>query len=145
MFPSVYACRSVRTVLDEIGRLKDSDFPYSHSREALERVEDIFRDRLTMLEALTNENDSAVIQVAAAESLLQLFVFLPLLGFVLRSTNVRNSFEIFRSSTSPSSAGSWARNTTNSFIGVEFLATRVQSDFGPSRFCSSWPACLRIW
>lgn len=90
-----YSRQRIRSVLDEINRLQDSDFPYSHSRDALQNVKTVFDERLTALDSLTDKNDKTIVQTTCAESLLQVFRYLPLLGFVLRSTNVRNSFEIF--------------------------------------------------
>jgi hypothetical protein len=44
---------------------------------------------------LTDQNDLSLILNACSESLAAIYTFLPLLGFILRSTNVRNSFEVF--------------------------------------------------
>lgn len=90
-----YARQRIHAVLEEIAKLKDSDFPYSHSRDALEQFETLFNTRSTALEDLIEENDPEFVKTACSESLLQVLRYLPLLGFVLRSTNVRNSFEIF--------------------------------------------------
>ncbi len=90
----MYARQRIRTVLKEIGELADSDFPYRHSRDALVLLESLFQDRLTVLESLEDKNTETS-ETICSESLLQVFKYLPLLGFILRSTNVRNSFEIY--------------------------------------------------
>ena len=90
-----YACMRVRALLTEIERLKDSDFPYPHAAEALDSIEQVFNLRLKELDALTDENSEDVVRTACSESLLQVFRYLPRLGFILRSTDVRNSFEVF--------------------------------------------------
>ncbi|MBI3410359.1 MAG: hypothetical protein HY040_18625 [Planctomycetes bacterium] len=95
MLPLEFARRRLRAVLHEINGLKDADFPYDHSREALVQLERVIQDRLTLLMSLTEGNKADVIQTVCSESLLQIFRYLPLLGFILRSTNLRNSFEIF--------------------------------------------------
>ncbi len=94
MLPLAYARQRIKTVLKEIGELADSDFPYSHSRDALALLESLFQVRLTALDNL-DENNAEFAETACSESLLQVFKYLPLLGFILRSTNVRNSFEIY--------------------------------------------------
>lgn len=90
-----FARQRIGAVLDEIGRLKDADFPYSDSHDALKQIERLFNNHSLVLSELNDENDPTVIQTARATSLQEVFDHLPLLGFVLRSTNVRNSFEIF--------------------------------------------------
>ena len=95
MLPLDYAVQRVRGVIAEIENLKDEDFPYRDSRLALGQIETLFRKRLASLSELTDDNDPNVVKTACSESLLQNIKFLPLLGFVVRSTNVRNSFEVF--------------------------------------------------
>ena len=51
--------------------------------------------RKQVLDGLTEKNAPDVVQTACAEALLQVFRHLPLLGFILRSTDTRNSFEVF--------------------------------------------------
>ena len=95
MLPLEFARGRVRAVLHEIQRLKDADFPYGHSRDALVQLEHVIRERLKLLNSLTEANKADVIRTVCSETLLQMFRYFPLLGFILRSTNVRNSFEIF--------------------------------------------------
>ncbi|MGB7344675.1 MAG: hypothetical protein WBD20_10700 [Pirellulaceae bacterium] len=95
MTPVIYARKRLDAVLREIARLKEADFPYSHSLEALEHIESVFNSRLAKLQAVSPENDSDVVRTLCSEALVQIFGLHPFLGFVLRSTNVRNSFEVF--------------------------------------------------
>lgn len=95
MFPLRFAIDRTESVLSEIDRLKDADFPYGHSRDGLVQLEEVFKSRLKTLQRLTPLNHVAVIQTACSETLHQISRNFHLLGFVLRSTNVRNSFEIF--------------------------------------------------
>lgn len=95
MLPLRFAIERIESVLDEISRLKDSDFPYEHSKDGLRLIEKIFEERLASLRSLTPENSQFVVFNACSEAQFETFVNLPLLGFILRSTNVRNSFEIF--------------------------------------------------
>jgi len=94
--PLEYSQARIRSVLEEIDRLKDAEFPHIHSRNALDTLEKLFLSRLAVLETLSSQNDVTVVQNACAESLTQILKHLPLLGFILRSTNVRNSFEVHR-------------------------------------------------
>ena len=88
-----YACDRIRTVLETIQQLKASEFPYGDSLDALCRVDRLFKNTLKLLSA-TDVNPEYLRQLCSI-SLRQLFIYLPKLGFILRSTNVRNAFEIF--------------------------------------------------
>lgn len=93
-----YSIERVSRVIDTIKSLHESEFPYEQSKQALSGVDDIFQERLALLEAaksLSDHEDVAdLIHTVCAESLETIFRYLPLLGFVLRSTNVRNAFEV---------------------------------------------------
>lgn len=91
-----YTKQRLNGFLNEIDRLGDSDFPYAHSRAALDELRFYFQQILTQLDALDASSDTGVVKQHCALALRDFFVFLPLLGFVLRSTNVRNAFELFR-------------------------------------------------
>jgi len=83
----------VAAVLDEIDRLKQSEFPYTHPREALELLESRFKWHQSVLGKATDGSQSAVVYNACRDSLRELQVYVPILGFILRATNVRNAFE----------------------------------------------------
>ena len=100
-----YAKHRLRAVLAEVHRLQESEFPYSHSQDALWFLKSMFQSYLDRLEALTPNlkeaqppnlnNIQAVVDRECSLSLFSLYQYLPLLGFILRSTNVRNAFELF--------------------------------------------------
>jgi hypothetical protein len=90
-----YACDRVGAFLQELSRLKGSEFPYSDSKQALEELEQYFKGKLATLEALDSASDRDVVKLACQRTLHDLFTYLPFLGFILRSTNVRNAFEFF--------------------------------------------------
>ncbi len=90
-----YATQRLRGVLTEIQNLQDEDFPYRHSRMALEHIANQVKERLDILSELDETDGEIVIKTACSESLLQHFRHLPLLGFIVRSTHIRNSFEVF--------------------------------------------------
>ena len=77
----------------EVGRLKESEFPYSHPREVLELLEGLFAKQQAVLEKVSPTAVTSVVHNACSTSLYQLFVYVPVLGFILRATNVRNAFE----------------------------------------------------
>lgn len=77
-----YAIQRVRGVLGEIENLKDEDFPYRHSRLALEELERSISQRLELLSDLGENDDPTTVKTACNESLQQLFRILPLLGFI---------------------------------------------------------------
>lgn len=95
MSPLDYSKTRIEAVLAEIGRLKESEFPYPYSWDALIEIEKLLKERLNALDGIPVDRDPATIRKRCAESLLALFRFLPLLGFLLRSTNVRNAFEVY--------------------------------------------------
>jgi hypothetical protein len=95
MSPLDFSCSRLQAFLEEAARLQDSDFPYPHSREALEEIERQFQQSLERLREFTPESNAEVVRQQCAISLRGLAICVPLLGFVLRSTNARNAFEIY--------------------------------------------------
>ncbi len=85
----------VTAVLDEIDRLKQSDFPYAHPYKALECLENRFKWHQSVLEKATAASTRDAVPNVCRESLHELKTYLPILGFILRATNVRNAFEVY--------------------------------------------------
>jgi hypothetical protein len=85
----------VRAFLGEIDRLAESEFPYWHSRAALEQLRILFDAKLKRLDAFAPTSNASVVSQECRVTLVALSQYLPVLGFVLRSTNVRNAFEVF--------------------------------------------------
>lgn len=85
----------VRAFLVEIDRLAESEFPYWHSRAALEQLRILFNAKLKRLDAFAPTSNASVVAQECRVTLVALSQYLPVLGFVLRSTNVRNAFEVF--------------------------------------------------
>jgi len=94
MTPLQFSKERIRAILTEIAQLKDLDFPYRDSRDALEVLGQRLEQRFELLSSLSDRHDPSVVKAACSESLLEAFRHLPLLGFILRSTDVRNSFEV---------------------------------------------------
>lgn len=95
MLPLEFSRARVKAFLEEIVRLKASDFPYPHSEQALSLIERVFSAFLSRLETLDEESDPETVRAACAAAVSGLFEYLPILGFILRSTNVRNAFEMY--------------------------------------------------
>jgi hypothetical protein len=90
-----YTKERVRAFLAETDRQAESEFPYWHSRAVLEQLRVLFETKLARLNAFAPTSHPSVIAQECRITLVALYQYLPLLGFVLRSTNVRNAFEVF--------------------------------------------------
>ena len=81
--------------LSQIDQLKQSEFPYPHARSVLETLQSLFQAQRTALDAISPSSTPTIAKHLCSVSLSYLFRYTPKLGFVLRSTNVRNAFEIY--------------------------------------------------
>jgi hypothetical protein len=90
-----YAKQRYDAAIREIERLKQSEFPYAHIRDALLQLEQVFRQQRASLDKLSAKVSPPVAKNACSQSLAFLFNYTPYLGFVLRATNVRNAFETY--------------------------------------------------
>jgi hypothetical protein len=84
----------LRATVQLTKELSSIDFPHSHSRDALRQISEIFEADLKQLELLGATTDPLVVHALASAQARKLFELYPLLGIVLRSTDVRNAFEI---------------------------------------------------
>lgn len=91
-----YAKERVLSFQNEISRLRESDFPHPHSREALDLIGKLIETRRVALENVSPTNTSSVIRNACAEAFTQIYANHVRLGFILRFTNIRNSFEVYK-------------------------------------------------
>src|SRR5687767_11878378 len=90
-----YSKLRLRAFLEQVQALRHSEFPYQDSKTALELVEALFKQRIAWLDNLEPRSNPEVVKQQCRDALEALFAYLPLVGFILRSTNVRNSFEAF--------------------------------------------------
>jgi hypothetical protein len=93
--PLTFAISRIESVLETVQQLQADEFPYANSKDALDRIQTLFKDNLTRLKALSSNPDEGLVKLQCATSLRMLFGYFPLLGFIRRSTNVRNAFELF--------------------------------------------------
>ena len=86
--------KKLGAIVAQIEQLLLSDFPHPASENALKLLLDFFRRQITRLANASNGDPRIVKRVCITvnERILQ---FLPILGFLLRSTNVRNNFEAY--------------------------------------------------
>lgn len=89
-----YTRSKLAAVMSELARIRDSEFPHEHCEYVLDALRDLVRAKEEQLASLTAANAANVILNACEDALTTIWLHLPLLGFVLRSTNVRNAFEM---------------------------------------------------
>ncbi len=120
-----YTKQRLQAFLDEIDRLKESEFAYQDPREALILLEQIIKKDLKELSEPSFAGDD-VVKEYCSHILSKLFKIAPLLGFILRATNVRNAFEIvgplqrLASALLPPPGGGSRRNRTKLILSSEW-------------------------
>jgi hypothetical protein len=88
------ARRRVRAFLDQIRQLETSDFPHGDAREALTFIREYFETRQNLLRSMPDSVADSVADDVCLNTNRRLADYTVVLGFILRSTNVRNAFEI---------------------------------------------------
>ena len=86
--------RQIKALLKEIRRLKSTSFPYPDSEEALFRIEEEVLFAQKNLDDLIDGDSDDLVESTCAAASSRLVEFLPILGFLSRSTSVCNAFEI---------------------------------------------------
>lgn len=91
-----YAEGRIDSFLHEIEKLGESEFPYNHSKQALDVLRVRYRTEQAQLKRLRRMPEAKdTIRQRCGAALRLLATDLPFLGFILRSTNVRNAFEVY--------------------------------------------------
>lgn len=85
----------IAAVLEEIKRLKESEFAYTQPLSALRFIDDKLKHQRSVLDVTSPESDPDTVDNQCEKSLARLYEYVPILGFLLRSTNVRNAFECY--------------------------------------------------
>lgn len=88
------ARRRVRAFLDQIRQLEASDFPHPDARQALAFIRDYFETRQNLLRRMPDSVTEAIADEVCQNTNRSLSSYTEVLGFILRSTNVRNAFEM---------------------------------------------------
>jgi len=91
----VFARRQLLSLEREIATLATSEFPYEDSSEALRKLQVRVTEQRAALDLLTNDSDEGTIDSNCEVAFDLHSRSLPLLGFILRSTNTRNAFEVW--------------------------------------------------
>lgn len=84
----------LRNIYRTIDRLDGSDFPLRSGSGALFRLRQAFAKLEKNLDRAVRAKDASAIRQVASNINLKVYQALPILGFILRSTNVRNAFEL---------------------------------------------------
>lgn len=87
--------KRVRSVLDELDRLAELEFPYPDSKLAIDKLRSSYQETYDELENLDALNDLSAVRQRCRTAVEEIYEHLPYLGFILRSTDVRNAFEAF--------------------------------------------------
>ncbi len=97
-----YAKIKLQFILEEINKLKHSDFPEESVINSLNILEILTQDHINRLDRLPPQpqnnlhaNNSNVWATTCQSTNQYISQVLPTLGFILRSTNVRNAFELY--------------------------------------------------
>lgn len=89
-----YARQRIRALLEELSKLGGSDFPYKDSASALEVITGIVKKDEEYLKHLDSKSDPETVIQCCMSSLSTIVKYLQIAGLILRSTNVRNAFEV---------------------------------------------------
>lgn len=89
------ARRRVRAFLDQIRQLETSDFPHADARQALIFIREHFQTRQNLLRDMPDSVTATVADEVCTNTNVSLSRYTEILGFILRSTNVRNAFEVY--------------------------------------------------
>jgi len=90
-----HAQKRIAAAIREIDRLMQSEFPSQHPKDAINILRDKFEHSASVLKRIGPHVPPEIAQTECNASLERLFVYVPILGFILRSTNVRNGFEAY--------------------------------------------------
>jgi len=89
-----FARHKLRAIIREIERLETSEFPIEDGREALAQLARNLQTRFERLNSRILVTESTVSHFLAQVNV-YIETYMTVLGFILRSTNVRNSFESY--------------------------------------------------
>lgn len=87
--------QKLRSVLEQVKQLQLSEFPYDEPKAALALLTTMYEADLARLSSMDRTTDIQIRQQACAHANARISRYYTVLGFILRSTNVRNAFEIY--------------------------------------------------
>jgi hypothetical protein len=83
------------SVIEQVKQLQLSEFPYEEPKSALSILIDMYKSDLARLAGIDEKTDIQIKQQACVHANTRIARYYKVLGFILRSTNVRNAFEIY--------------------------------------------------
>ena len=96
MRPFDYARQHLTAFLDEVQHLSTCDFPYPECGEAVERLRQHFSRVLEAHDKIDPAKSlQEAVRKACVDAIDNVYEYLPVLGFLHRSKDVRNPFEVF--------------------------------------------------
>jgi len=87
--------RKIKSVLEKIRGLNAGGFAQQDSSDALAEIEKLFQKHLTVLTGFDAGTDKSVVTNHCNIVLVDLFTYIPILGFLHRSRNASNAFELY--------------------------------------------------
>jgi hypothetical protein len=90
-----FAFQKIKSIKRQIKHLKTGEFPHNDPFDALKELQNVFEQHESRLNSVSTLKNQKVRKQAARQAVRDINRFKPILGFILRSTNVRNSFEIY--------------------------------------------------
>jgi hypothetical protein len=85
----------LRSIIAQIDQLLLSDIPHSSTADALGLFREFFLKSDELVDRAQTNGEPSLLLNACMTANERVAIYLPFLGFLLRSTNVRNSFESF--------------------------------------------------
>ncbi len=86
--------RRVRTFLQQIRELEAADFPHEDGKEALAAIKEGILIRHRALDRMPAMMAATLVDQTCSDTTVTLEKYTSVLGFILRSTNIRNAFEV---------------------------------------------------
>jgi hypothetical protein len=90
-----FAQQKLRSAIRLADSLLAGDWPYDDSKKALERIRNWFQDIFDQLSSLHEGADKRIIESHCKDARSRISQYMPFIGFIWRSSNVRNAFEIY--------------------------------------------------
>ena len=89
-----YTKQRLTAFCDQLDVIAQSEFAYPDSKDVLSATRNLFEKYLSTLGFFTKRTYPPVIRRMCSIALHKLFLFHPIAGLILRSTNIRNAFEV---------------------------------------------------
>ena len=86
--------QKLRNVYRTIDALLDGDFPINSGKDALNKLRQVFEEQEKKIDRAHRLSDDKTEKQISNIINVKIYQALPILGFILRSTNVRNAFEL---------------------------------------------------